>query len=40
MPLIAHSDGIHAAAGRRTTPEQDQLLDRMREVARGAPQTV
>jgi hypothetical protein len=40
IPLIAHSDGIHAAAGRRTTPEQDQLLDRMREVARGAPQTV
>jgi hypothetical protein len=40
IPLIAHRDGIHAAAARRTTPEQDQLLDRMREVARGAPQTV
>ncbi len=40
MPLIAHADGIHAAAGRRTTPEQDQLLDRMRAVARGAPQPV
>jgi hypothetical protein len=40
IPLIAHTDGIHAAAGRRTTPEQDQLLDRMRGVARGAAQPV
>lgn len=35
IPLIAHVDGISPAAGRRTTPEQDQLLDVMRAAARG-----
>jgi hypothetical protein len=40
IPLIAHTDGIAPAAGRPTTPEQDQLLAEMREAARAAPQTV
>ncbi|MEO5851689.1 MAG: BLUF domain-containing protein [Nocardioides sp.] len=35
IPLIAHTDGISPAAGRRTTPEQDRLLDVMRAAARG-----
>jgi Sensors of blue-light using FAD len=35
IPLIAHTDGISPAAGRRTTPEQEQLLDVMRAAARG-----
>lgn len=37
LPLIAHRDGIHKAAGRSTTAEQEALLDVMREVARGGP---
>lgn len=35
IPLIAHTDGISPAAGRRTTPEQDGLLDVMRAAARS-----
>ena len=35
VALIAHPDGIAPAAGRRTTAEQDQVLERMRVVARG-----
>ena len=35
IPLIAHRDGISPSAGRRTTSEQDQLLEVMREAARG-----
>lgn len=35
IPLIAHRDGISPAAGRRTTDEQDALLEIMREAARG-----
>ncbi len=35
IPLIAHTDGISPAAGRRTTAEQDRLLDVMRAAARG-----
>jgi len=34
IPLIAHTDGISPAAGRRTTPEQEHLLDVMRAAAR------
>ena len=37
IPLIAHVDGISPAAGRRTTAEQDRLLDVMREAASHAP---
>jgi hypothetical protein len=40
IPLIAHEDGISPAAGRPTTPEQDELLSGMREAARSAPQAV
>lgn len=40
IPLIAHVDGISPAAGRGTTPEQEEILDLMREAARGKPQTV
>lgn len=35
IPLIAHTDGISPAAGRGTTPEQETILDTMREAARG-----
>ena len=35
IPLIAHRDGISPAAGRRTTAEQERLLDVMRRAARG-----
>ena len=35
IPLLAdHRRGVVAAAGHRTTPEQDALLDRMRAAAR------
>lgn len=34
IPLIAHQDGISAAASRGTTPAQDVVLDMMRAVAR------
>lgn len=34
IPLIAHVDGIHRAAGRGTTPEQEEILDVMRGAAR------
>ena len=37
IPLIAHRDGISPAAGRRTTSEQERVLDMMREAARTAP---
>ena len=33
IPLIAHTDGISPAAGRRTTPEQEAVLDVMRAAA-------
>jgi hypothetical protein len=36
VPLIAHEDGISPAAGRPTTPEQDRLLDVMRQAATSA----
>ena len=36
VPLIAHTDGIAPAAGRRTTPEQDAVLAAMHEVAADA----
>lgn len=35
IPLIAHAEGISPAAGRRTTREQEELLDVMRAAARG-----
>ncbi len=35
IPLIAHTDGISPAAGRRSTPEQEAVLDLMRRAARG-----
>lgn len=38
-PLIAHTDGISPAAGRRTTPEQDRVLGLMRVAARGPAHT-
>lgn len=34
IPLIAHLDGISPAAGRGTTPEQEAVLDVMREATR------
>jgi hypothetical protein len=40
IPLIAHTDGISRAAGRPTTPEQDRVLDVMRDAVRDAAQTV
>jgi hypothetical protein len=40
IPLIAHTDGISPAAGRPTTPEQDDVLDGMRDAVRAAAQTV
>jgi hypothetical protein len=40
IPLIAHADGISPAAGRRTTAEQEALLDVMRNAVRPAPQAV
>ena len=40
IPLIAHADGISPAAGRGTTPEQDAVLDVMRDALRAAPQSV
>lgn len=33
--LIAHADGIHKAAPRGTTPEQESLLDVMRRAVRA-----
>ena len=35
IPLIAHQDGIAPAAGQGTTPEQESLLDIMREATRS-----
>jgi hypothetical protein len=35
IPLIAHTDGIHRAAGRPTTPEQEEILAVMRKAAQG-----
>jgi len=35
IPLIANTRGISPAAGRGTTPEQEEVLDRMRLAARG-----
>ena len=40
IPLIAHRDGISAAAGRRTTDEQERVLDVMRRAARGESHAV
>ncbi|HEY2191332.1 MAG TPA: hypothetical protein VGH76_03370 [Actinomycetospora sp.] len=36
IPLLMNRDkgGISAAAGRPTTPEQDALLDQLRDLAR------
>ena len=34
IPLIAHVEGISPAAGRGTSPEQDEVLDAMRNAAR------
>lgn len=39
IPLIAHVDGIHRAAGRATTADQESVLDVMREAARGGAVT-
>lgn len=36
IPLIAHIDGISPAAGRRTTPEQEAVLEVMRASARSS----
>jgi Sensors of blue-light using FAD len=35
IPLIAHVDGISPAASRGTTPEQEEVLDLMREATRA-----
>ena len=35
IPLIAHSDGISPAASRGTTPQQEAVLNVMREATRG-----
>lgn len=35
LPLLARTDGIHSAAGRKTTPEQEEVLDTMRAATRG-----
>lgn len=35
IPLIAHQDGISPASSRGTTPDQESLLDVMRDAARG-----
>jgi Sensors of blue-light using FAD len=35
IPLIAHTSGIIPAAGRGTTPEQETVLDIMRQAASG-----
>lgn len=40
IPLIAHADGISPAASRGTTPEQESVLDIMREATRGDARTV
>ena len=34
--LIAHTDGISPATGRGSTPDQEIVLDRMRDAARSA----
>ena len=39
IPLIAHPDGISPAAARRTTPEQEAVLDVMRAATRGGART-
>lgn len=36
IPLIAHTDGISPAAGRRTTPDQEAVLEVMRSAARSS----
>ena len=36
--LIAHTDGISPATSRGSTPEQETVLDRMRDAARSAAQ--
>ena len=40
IPLIAHTDGISRADGRPTTPEQDRVLEEMRDAVRAAAHTV
>jgi hypothetical protein len=40
IPLIAHTDGIARAAGRPTTPEQEELLAVMRDAVRDTEPTV
>ena len=39
IPLIAHTDGISPAASRGTTPEQESVLDFMREATRSGVHT-
>lgn len=39
IPLIAHTDGISPAAGRRTTPEQEAVLDVMRAASQDTHAT-
>ena len=39
IPLIADQDGIVPAAGRGTTPEQESILDIMRQAALGGAHT-
>jgi len=40
IALIAHTDGIAAASGRKTTAQQEEILDMMRDAARAGVQTV
>lgn len=40
VPLIAHTDGISPSAGRRITPEQEQVLAVMRSAATSADSSV
>ena len=40
IPLIAHVDGISPAAGHRTTPDQEAVLDVMRAAARVGSEVV
>ena len=40
IPLIAHRDGISPAAGRGTTPDQEAVLDVMRQATRDDARAV
>lgn len=39
IPLIATTKGVHSAASRGTTPDQEALLDIMRDAMRGESQS-